>query len=1165
MSRVLLFPLLLLLSFSFSFGAGKAESNASGAKTLKVAFGFDKPPFVFGKSGAKGIEPDLFKAIMKPYGYRIDAVQMSKYYLEHILDRSDEYNATSSITRREDEHGIYYSGDFIFYENYVITPKSSHLTIRNLDDLAHVDFVAWNGAWHDLGPQFERYFNPTDGLYRERYHDNPSQKEDVRKFFAGEYDAIVIDKNIFQWYKTHFSNRREYDYHPIFPKKEGSCSAFRSAKLRDLFNAGLARIRANGDYAKIVQYNRTHDFTPLIRSVRLIADISSQYLYTLRADDLRKILTPFLRNRNILAIEIIDSNLNRTFLRLAKEYPRQPTDTISNTIFYRTDQENLTLGKVVVTYKKEFDFGKQNPIPDLSVFNDLSTDELNRLRTLYELHGYARVHHVDLNPSERKYLREKGPIKVHNEHNWAPYNFNENGQPKGFVIDYMNLLAQKLGIKLQYISGYTWEQFLQLARKKRIDVISNIVDTPERRKFLNFTTPYDVSKKAIFSNHSGYRHIADLKGKTVAVPRGFFIEDYLKENYPEIRLKRYDNVLQCITAVLNREADAVIESYGVIRYLMNRYNLILPYMTLSDDPELQTRLSIGVRKDEPILRDIFQKAIDSVTPKEKERLKAKWFDIQKREISPFTVAQEEYLKKLRVIRYCSNPDWKPIEFNEQGKPLGITIDTLSLVADRLHIPLKHISTPSWSLAQEYLIEGRCDLLPAATRTREREKYAYFTRSYLHYPIAIITRSDRPMVTDFRKIAGKSMARKKGSGLTELLLERYPGLKIVYTKDYKESFEKVRNGEAYFMVATLPILAYYQNNYGLKGLKVAGYLDQKMNLSMAINKKNELLYGIIDRVLAEIPPETHQIINDKWTAAPKRIETVDYSLALKILAIFTLITLVGVIAYLKLRKLNLKIDRLNRTLEQRVAEEVALNRNKDKMMLYQGRLAQMGEMISMIAHQWRQPLNNLSILMQTLVLQYRRGKLDDARVERFRSQSERMIRQMSETIDDFRNFFKPEKEKKHFVVNDAIEQVRSIMEPILRKESITLTIDAPETVTLYGYPNEFGQALLNLVSNAKDALLERNPAKKEIRLSLTRTDNAIQVTVEDSAGGIPIEILDKIFEPYFSTKVDKNGTGLGLYISKLIIEDHMGGALTAGNTTEGAQFTILFPLRTNSTL
>ena len=337
----------------------------------------------------------------------------------------------------------------------------------------------------------------------------------------------------------------------------------------------------------------------------------------------------------------------------------------------------------------------------------------------------------------------------------------------------------------------------------------------------------------------------------------------------------------------------------------------------------------------------------------------------------------------------------------------------------------------------------------------------------------------------------------------------------------------------------------------------------MELSVAISKRNNMLYGIVDKILSQLPPETLQVINDKWTTAPKVLKTVDYSLLFKVIAIFLLLFLMGVLAYLKLHRLNRQIDTLNRTLEQRVREEVARSREKDRMVFHQNRLAQMGEMISMIAHQWRQPLNNLSILNQSLQHHYRQGRLTAERLQTFEKSSTALIRQMSKTIDDFRNFFRPDKKAVTFTLDQVVEQVREIVAPVLEKKAIRLNIDAAsQSFRLTGYPNELGQVLLNLINNAKDAFENNNETKEKwIRLKIEDGKDSVRLIVEDNAGGIPAEHIDKIFDPYFSTKNAKNGTGLGLYISRQIVEEHMKGKLWAANTEIGARFEMIFPKET----
>jgi signal transduction histidine kinase len=245
------------------------------------------------------------------------------------------------------------------------------------------------------------------------------------------------------------------------------------------------------------------------------------------------------------------------------------------------------------------------------------------------------------------------------------------------------------------------------------------------------------------------------------------------------------------------------------------------------------------------------------------------------------------------------------------------------------------------------------------------------------------------------------------------------------------------------------------------------------------------------------------------------------------------------------------------LQQSIEQEISKNKKQQLLMLHQNRLAQMGEMINMIAHQWRQPLNHLSLVNQTLYYQYKKHELNDEKVEDFKEKSNKTIRQMSSTIDDFRNFFRPEKEKTDFCVNDVVRHVLDITVPMLKHNSIEVAFRYDQECYSYGFPNELGQGILNIVNNAQDALNEKGIDEKKIEIILHHQENRLVLSICDNAGGIEEGVIDKIFDPYFSTKSNKNGTGLGLYISKIIIEEHMKGRLLVSNKHNGACFKIYF--------
>jgi len=230
-------------------------------------------------------------------------------------------------------------------------------------------------------------------------------------------------------------------------------------------------------------------------------------------------------------------------------------------------------------------------------------------------------------------------------------------------------------------------------------------------------------------------------------------------------------------------------------------------------------------------------------------------------------------------------------------------------------------------------------------------------------------------------------------------------------------------------------------------------------------------------------------------------------------------------------------------------------DKDQLLLQQSRQAAMGEMIGNIAHQWRQPLNTLGLIVQQLPLFHDLGELNRESLEKCVSQSMELIKHMSRTIDDFRNFFRPGREKSEFRVAETLENTLTLIGDSFRNQRIGIEVFAQDDPAIYGFPNEFAQTLLNILNNARDALTERGTADPRVTITICTESERAVVTIADNAGGIPEELIDRIFEPYFTTKGPQQGTGVGLFMSKTIIEKNMGGMLSARNTGDGAEFRI----------
>lgn len=250
--------------------------------------------------------------------------------------------------------------------------------------------------------------------------------------------------------------------------------------------------------------------------------------------------------------------------------------------------------------------------------------------------------------------------------------------------------------------------------------------------------------------------------------------------------------------------------------------------------------------------------------------------------------------------------------------------------------------------------------------------------------------------------------------------------------------------------------------------------------------------------------------------------------------------------------ELELRVVERTAElQRALEEL---HEKEHLLITQSRQAAMGEMIGNIAHQWRQPLNTLALVVQRLGLLQHGGECSREAVEETVSRSMQLIQHMSRTIDDFRNFFMPDKEKVTFKVRDAVSDALKLIEGTLASGGIKVRVEHEADPAVYGYPSEYAQVLLNILTNAKDAFDTRQTSSPQVVIAVGASGNRSLVTVRDNAGGIPEHVLPKVFDPHFTTKGPR-GTGIGLFMSKVIVEKNMNGRLAASNVADGALFSI----------
>ena len=919
----------------------------------------------------------------------------------------------------------------------------------------------------------------------------------------------------------------------------------------------------------------------------------------------------------------------------------------------------------------------------------------------------AKNYNINLTNEEKLFLDNNQPLRLHNEAYWPPYNYNEDNTPKGFVIDYMNLIASKLGIKVQYISGHSWNEFMEMLKTDKIDAIINISKNKQREEFFEFTNVYHIAANAIYvkKGNEDIDSLEKLEGKTIVMPKGFFAQQLLEEFYPKIKQILVNDSLEALKLLSLGKADATIDKKNVLDYIISTKNISEVVATnYVNDDRLVSYISIAVSKNKAILKSILNKAQDSITDKELLDLKRKWFGSNELVANKSFLTKEEkkYLNSNNnTIRMCNILNTKPIEFYENQKIQGINIDLLNLIGKKINIKFENIIVQDYETAKKYLVEKICDILPTTSPNMDLENIIY-TDPLLSYKLAIITQKGKPVVQDIDEVLNQTMAKNSNSENLNILKSHYPNINIVETNSDYETFEAVNSNKVYYAMEPLPVVAYYMSKFAFNNIFISRYTDILLTSQIAISKDNMILYNIFNRAIEQLSENEHNEIFNKWTNFSINMPF-DYSIVWKISFVIFIILLI--IAYRQsilnkhnktLRLINNEIEKKNRQiakqkelfeklynksadgvlliknrkimdcneaatkilhyskeeiidkylyeispkfqpdgqssnlksinklneavkdgisnfewmhtskdhkklwievvltsieinsnlvihtvirdinkrkemerrlevltydLEKRIKKEIEKNEEKTAQLIQQSRFVQMGEMISMIAHQWRQPLTAITATTNNLLLKNLLNKeiSKDILDEELKLITE-YTQHLSFTIDDFRNFFKSDKEKEESKLEDIIEKAINIIKTSFESREINLITNYEFNESITVYTTEIQQVILILLKNAEDALVENEIKNKRIKIKTYKENDFAIIEIEDNAKGIAADIMYKIFDPYFSTKKAKEGTGIGLYMSKIIIKDHCKGEITATNSQDGAIFKIKLPLK-----
>ena len=530
---------------------------------------------------------------------------------------------------------------------------------------------------------------------------------------------------------------------------------------------------------------------------------------------------------------------------------------------------------------------------------------------------------LSLTQEEIDFLETHPVLRIHAETNWPPFNFIEYGQPKGFVNDYIRVLQEVSGLKFQFVTGYSWDEYVEMLHNHEIDLISNMTITPERKKVTLFTEQGVVDVAVGLLTAKGNSKANDLDSirdndLVLGVVKGFYHEELIKRHYPEITLLLANDIPDLINLVSTGKADVALSTYAVLSFYLKRdqntdlqNRIILKHSLFYPSTE-----HIGINIDDKPLKSILDKAMKLITKEQLTSLQSRWpvaieqqpemLDKQEQ----WSENEKAYFTHKKVINMCVDPDGIPLKTKDKGKHVGMAADYINRIQQQLGVPIQLISTKNWAESIAFAKSRQCDILSMAMDTPERRKYLSFTDPYLTIPLVVAARKDELFIPDMSNATNQPLGVVKEYAFSELLKVSYPQLTFVEIGSVKEGLDLVEIGELYGVIDGLSIIGYeLQRNH--PELKIVGKFDESWHLGIGVRNDAPVLLNALNHAIKSIPEETLRDITNKWISV-RYEQAANFSDLWKYL-LFLMLAL-GILFYRQfiLKKYNKKLEMLSYT-------------------------------------------------------------------------------------------------------------------------------------------------------------------------------------------------------------------------------------------------------------
>ena len=767
-------------------------------------------------------------------------------------------------------------------------------------------------------------------------------------------------------------------------------------------------------------------------------------------------------------------------------------------------------------------------------------------------------------------------LKISYDPNYAPFSYKQDDKAAGLFIDIWKLWAKYNNYTIEFVDGVIWNNALDLAKNKEVDFF--LGSNPYKNWMFSSDSFYELTS-SFFILAKNNAQILEKSNINI----GLISQDYeelILKNYPNATIKFYKDYDKLIEDLENNELDLIYEDKLAVEFYTLRNNLFHLIKSLDNSILKNSVNAITYSQDKA---DLFNNGFSKIPINELLELEKKWilnekdkyYSNFKQQIN-LTQEEKDFLAN-NLIKVSVSEAWEPFTFKSRNdEAIGISAEYWKIISSKLDLKYKNIFDETFKHQINSIKNKENDLIYSVGETHDRKEYSIFSKEYAKFPISIATKKDENFIENISILTNKKIAVGDNFTAHNIIKSKYPNMDFILVNSVKEGLELVSKNKAYAFIDIQPVLFYNIAKYGFDDLKVSGNTGLDFSIKFMIRDDYVILESILNKAISSISINELNEIITKWNNVQFQTNF-NYELFLQIFAVVFLIILAFVHRTLTLKNLNKtltikveektkKLNDMNKNLENLVEKKTTELIQKENILNHQSKMAAMGEMIENIAHQWRQPLSLISTAATGAKLKKDFGNLSDSDFYETMDIINNSAQHLSNTIDDFRNFFSNEKKASFFDVNTPIEKVLYLVSSKLKNRKIEI-IKNTQKIEIIGLVNEFIQVLVNIINNALDAFEENNLEKKLIFIDIYKEENNLILKIKDNAGGIKETIINRIFEPYFTTKHKSQGTGIGLYMSNEIIKKHMNGNISVSNKEYiydnvkyiGAEFKIELPI------